>query len=162
MTASARSGRLVAGCLLPACMASAHATTAPVAASADAASASGSVLAEMMGILFPLAVVVLLLLAVLWMVRRRFGLSSRHASLSIVQVLPLGPRERMVMVRTRAGRVLALGVSAQSVSLITELDPDDVLAPAVDDAPSDAAAQEPAPAANQHWAMALARRMQRR
>lgn len=146
-----------------------HATTAPVrgAAAATAAAtppAAGSLLGELVAILFPLALVVLLLLAILFGVRRRFGLSSRDAPVSVLQILPLGPRERMVLVKTRAGRVLALGVSGQSVAYLTELTAQDVAVPAADsDRESDAALRDAdGPAIHPHWAMALARRMQRR
>lgn len=147
---------------------SALATTAPVrgAAAATAATAptATSFLGELLAILFPLALVVLLLLAILFGVRRRFGLSSRDAPVSVLQILPLGPRERMVLVKTRAGRVLALGVSGQSVAYLTELTAQDVAVPASEPAgDSDAALQDSdAPAFHPHWAMALARRMQRR
>ena len=57
-----------------------------------------------------------------------------------MQILPLGPRERIVLVRTRAGRVFAVGVAAQSITLVTELARSAIEAP---DAGADAA---PAPA----------------
>lgn len=164
----ARAGRawlaLAAGVIGSGASLAVQATTAPVRGAADLVSTTsapaGSLLGELVAILVPLALVVLLLLAILFLVRRRFGLSSRDAPVSVLQILPLGPRERMVLVKTRAGRVLALGVSAQAVSFLTELSGQDVAVPADD---SDAAAQEnPAPMANPHWAMALARRMQRR
>ena len=144
------------------------ATTAPVrgavAATAAATPPGTSLLGELIAILFPLALVVLLLLAILFGVRRRFGLSSRDAPVSVLQILPLGPRERMVLVKTRAGRVLALGVSGQAVAYLTELAAEDVAVPAADpDRTSDAALRESAaPDVHPHWAMALARRMQRR
>ena len=48
------------------------------------------------------------------------------ATPAVVQILPVGPRERVVLVRSRAGRVLAVGVSGHSVNLITELDAADI------------------------------------
>jgi flagellar protein FliO/FliZ len=38
----------------------------------------------------------------------------------------VGPRERIVLVKTRAGRVLAIGVAAQSLTLLARLEHDDV------------------------------------
>lgn len=98
-----------------------------------------SFLGELLSILIPL----LLIIAGLWfglrMVKRRYGLTGTDAPLSVVQVLPLGPRERLVLIRTRAGRVLAVGVSAQSVNLVADLAQADV------DSPSTSDAEAPAP-----------------
>ena len=85
-----------------------------------------------MAIVLPLAAVVAGLFVVLHLARKRYGITGRDASLSIVQVLPVGPRERIVLVRTRAGRVFAVGVGAQSLSLIAQLEPDDI-APSAED-----------------------------
>src|SRR5690606_27235501 len=84
---------------------------------------------ELLGILVPLALIILVLLAVSYFVRRRFGLTGRDTPLSIVQILPVGPRERIVLVQSRAGRLFVVGVSGQSVTLITNLDPSDLVAP---------------------------------
>ena len=68
------------------------------------------------------------------MLRRRFGLSGPDAPLSVVQVLPVGPRERIVVLRSRAGRAFAVGVGAGAVTLISNLDSED-LGPAADGSP---------------------------
>ncbi len=101
-------------------------------APAAAVPAKPSFVAELLAIVLPLAAVIAGLFVVLHLARKRYGITGRDASLSIVQVLPVGPRERIVLVRTRAGRVFAVGVGAQSLSLITQLQPDDI-APAVED-----------------------------
>lgn len=108
------------------------------AAAPAAAQAKPSFIGELLAVVLPLAAVVVALFVVLHLARRRYGITGRDASLSIVQVLPVGPRERIVLVRTRAGRVFAVGVGAQSLSLITQLEPDDI-APAAEDVkkPSD-------------------------
>lgn len=106
-----------------------------------ATQAKPSFIGELLAIVLPLAAVVAGLFVVLHLARKRYGITGRDASLSIVQVLPVGPRERIVLVRTRAGRVFAVGVSAQSLSLITQLEPDDI-APSVEDVKS---ASDPAP-----------------
>lgn len=82
---------------------------------------------ELLSIVVPLVFIILGLLAVLHFARRRYGLTGQDAPMSVVQVLPLGPRERIVLVKTRSGRVFAVGVAAQSVNLITDLDPADLL-----------------------------------
>lgn len=103
---------------------------APVAPAAN--QAQPSFIGELLAIVLPLAAVIAAAFVILHLARRRYGITGRDASLSIVQVLPVGPRERIVLVRTRAGRVFAVGVSAQSLSLITPLQPDDIAAPAED------------------------------
>ncbi len=104
-----------------------------------AAQAKPSFVGELLAIVLPLAAVIAALFVVLHLARRRYGITGRDASLSIVQVLPVGPRERIVLVRTRAGRVFAVGVSAQSLSLITQLQPDDI-APQAEDVKNPSAA----------------------
>jgi len=94
----------------------------------------GSYLWELMAILLPLAFIIVCLLVLLRFLRRRFGLSGHDAPLSVVQVLPVGPRERIVVVRSRAGRAFAVGVSANAVTLVSTLDSDDLAAVAVEPA----------------------------
>ena len=100
------------------------ATAAPATAGAQAA--APSFVGEVMGILLPLALVILVLIAVLYLIRRRFGLTGQDAPLSILQILPVGSRERIVVVKSRSGRVFAVGVGAQTVTLITNLEQSDV------------------------------------
>lgn len=81
---------------------------------------------ELMAILLPLAFIIVCLLVLLRFLRRRFGLSGPDAPLSVVQVLPVGPRERIVVLRSRAGRAFAVGVAAGSVRLLSDLDSEDL------------------------------------
>lgn len=108
------------------------AAVAPAVAPAPAPAAAPppSLFFEFLAILLPVAVVLGGLIAVLFYLRKRHGLTARDAPLSILQVLPIGPRERIVVLRTRGGRALAVGVAGQSLNLIAELDPADI-APAV-------------------------------
>lgn len=92
-----------------------------------------SFFSELVSIVLPLAFIILGLFLVLHLARRRYGLRGGGAALTVVQVLPLGPRERLVLVRTHGGRVLAVGVSSQSVHLVTELDPADLPVPETPD-----------------------------
>lgn len=112
---------------------------APWAGSAAAAAAAPAptqtpYIWELLAILLPLAFIIVCLLVLLRMLRRRFGLSGPDAPLSVVQVLPVGPRERIVVLRSRAGRAFAVGVGAGAVTLISNLDSED-LGPAADGSP---------------------------
>lgn len=95
-------------------------------AAAPAAADGSSFAADVIAVLVPLALVIGVLVAVLFYARRRYRLTGSDAALSVVQILPVGPRERVVVVRTRNDRYLAVGVGAQALSLIAELDPLDV------------------------------------
>jgi flagellar protein FliO/FliZ len=95
---------------------------------AEALPGDSSFGAELLAILLPLAFIIVGLLVVLRLLRRRYGLTGPDAPLSILQILPLGPRERLVLVKLRSGRVFTVGVSAQSVNFVTELAAEDLLA----------------------------------
>lgn len=97
--------------------------------SSAAPAAKPSFVGELLAILVPLALIIVALLLVLRLARRRYGLTGQDAPLSILQILPVGPRERVVLVRTRSGRVFTIGVGAQSVTFITDISPDDLVAP---------------------------------
>lgn len=107
-------------------LAAATASTPAAGAPADAPSMTG----ELLGIVLPLALIILALFAVLHVARRRFGLTGQNATpLTILQILPVGPRERIVLVKSRSGRVFAVGVAGQGVTFLTDLDPGDLVAP---------------------------------
>lgn len=136
---------LLAGLLILACPALALA--AAPATPSQPAPPSGSFLGDVLSVVLPVVFVIAVLLAVLYFARRRYGLAGRGAALSIMQILPVGPRERIVLVRSRAGRVFAVGVSAHSLNLITELDRADVGDEASgDNAATDVSSQTPASA----------------
>ena len=96
------------------------------AAAGTSAVASGSFMWDLIAVVVPLLLVIAGLFAVLFFARRRYKLTGRDAALSIVQVLPVGPRERVVVLKTRADRVFAIGVGAQSLNLLAELDAADI------------------------------------
>lgn len=129
---------------------------AAVAAPAATAEPNGSIFGELMSIVLPLAFIILILLAVLHLARRRYGMTGQDAPLSVVQILPVGPRERIVLLRTRGGRTFAVGVSGQSVNLVTELDPSDLAAQASPDAQESPIA--PAPGKTKVFGLPLIRR----
>ena len=103
----------------------ATAIAAPAAAATTAA-ATPSFIGELLAILVPLALIIVALLVVLKLARRRFRLTGDGAVLSVLQILPVGPRERLVLVQTRGGRVFSIGVGAQTVTYITEMTPEDL------------------------------------
>lgn len=123
----ARIGILLAGGL------PALATAAPAPPQAGA---TLSVAGEVMGIVLPLALIIIVLLAVLYFVRRRFGLTGQDAPLSILQILPVGSRERLVLVKSRSGRLFTIGVGAQSVTFITNLEQSDIEPPVSPQSPA--------------------------
>lgn len=91
--------------------------------------AEGSFFGELVSIVVPLAFIILVLLLVLRFARSRYGTGPRDAPLTIAQVLPVGPRERIVLVRTRSGRLFAVGVAGASVRFLADLDPADWVEP---------------------------------
>ena len=97
-----------------------------------AAAGAPSFVGELMAILIPLALIIVALLVVLRLARRRFRLTGHDAPLSVLQILPVGPRERLVLVKTRSGEVFAIGVGAQTVTFIREFDPVALGVPATD------------------------------
>lgn len=102
------------------------------------APAAPSFAGELLAIVIPLAFIIAGLLVILRLVRKRYGLTGPDAPLSILQILPLGPRERLVLVKSRSGRVFTVGVAAQNVSFITDLDEADLTAADESDDPAPA------------------------
>lgn len=103
--------------------------TAMSAEAVSDAPAASSFAGELLAIVLPLAFIIAGLLVVLRLLRRRYGLTGPDAPLSILQILPLGPRERLVLVKSRSGRVFTVGVAAQNVTFITDLDEADLASP---------------------------------
>jgi flagellar protein FliO/FliZ len=116
-------------------LASGHAMSAEAAV--PEAAAGTSFAGELLAILLPLAFIIVGLLFVLRMVRRRYGLTGPDAPLSILQILPLGPRERLVLVKSRSGRVFTIGVAAHGVNFITDLDDADISIPGKPEEPGE-------------------------
>lgn len=105
------------------------AAPAPVATQPEPSLSMGG---EVLGIVLPVVLIIVALFAVLYFVRRRFGLSGQDAPLTILQILPVGSRERIVVVKSRSGRLFVVGVGAQTVTLITNLERSDIEAPVPD------------------------------
>lgn len=84
-----------------------------------------SVFGSLMPLLIGMGVVVLVLGAFLWLVRRRFGpVGAAKIDCSVMGALAVGPRERLVVVRVEGKRLL-LGVTGSAINLLCEL-PDTV------------------------------------
>jgi len=71
-------------------------------------------------LLLELGGIVLFLYLVLWFVRRGRGLGGAYRDCTVLRTLPLGPKERLHVVKIGT-RQLVVGVGAASVSLICEL-----------------------------------------
>lgn len=110
-------------------LAAACCTWSALAAAPTGAARESSFVGELLAILVPLALIIVALFLVLRLARRRYGLTGQDAPLSILQILPVGPRERIVLVRARSGRVFTIGVGPQSVNFITDLNPADLQSP---------------------------------
>lgn len=124
--ARSRCPRLVRAAGAWALAASLFAGAASAAPAPGAVTGNDSFIGEMIAIVLPLVLIIAGLLFILRLLRRRYGLSGSDTPLSVLQILPVGPRERVVLVKSRAGRVFAIGVGAQSVTFITDLDIRDV------------------------------------
>jgi flagellar protein FliO/FliZ len=86
------------------------------AAEAAAQAASPTVgMADLSGVVLSLALVVGFILAAAWVVRRMpLGLGRGNGPLKVLAALPLGPRERLVLVEAR-GEELLIAVSPAGV-----------------------------------------------
>lgn len=119
------------------------ATEAAVSGSLGTA-AGASAGAGLGGMVLALVLVVALILGLAWVLRRLPGGPLRgHGGVKLVASLPVGPRERVLVVEV-GGEQLVLGATAQQVSLLHRLDTP---------LPSDAAPEG--------FASLLARRMQK-
>lgn len=103
-------------------LATAAAAAAPAAPTALGASGGVATGGSLMGMLFGLFVVVGLILVLGWVLRRLPGSGQQaRGRLKLVASLPLGARERVVVVDVN-GEQMVLGVTGQQVSLIKALD----------------------------------------
>lgn len=66
------------------------------------------------------AAIIVLLWGAIWALRRLRGGAASPRDCAVLRALPLGPRERLLVVRVGA-RHLVVGVGSSSVSLLCEL-----------------------------------------
>ncbi|HJV26666.1 MAG TPA: flagellar biosynthetic protein FliO [Aromatoleum sp.] len=88
------------------------------------AAESSPAMAEGIGqMLFGLGIVLALLLGSLWLIKRLSTPRGAAAGLKVLGAVPVGPRERVVLVEI-GGQVLVLGVTAASVRTLHTLPAD--------------------------------------
>lgn len=104
----------------------ASAQTSSVHNTANSVTAPPSFAQEILGIILPLIFIIIILYVILQLLRKRYRLTGDDVPLTVKQILPVGPRERVVLVETRAGRVFVIGVAANAVNYLTELTEHDV------------------------------------
>ena len=95
-----------------------------IAVAAESADASPSLSAELVSLMLPLLLVVATLLAAFYLLRRRFGLSTRDGPLRVAQVIAVGPRERIVLLDLD-DRQLLVGVTSAQITRLATLARDD-------------------------------------
>lgn len=80
--------------------------------------------ASLVGLVLPLLTVVFALAALWWVMRRQGGRSAAAGPARIVQIMAVGPRERILIVDHDTQRLM-LGVTPTAISLLAHLEPKD-------------------------------------
>ena len=90
---------------------------------AKAIAASGTAAApDIVGMLLSLLLVIALVFAMAWFFKRlQFGKFHRAAGVKILMSMPLGIKEKLMLVEI-AGKYALLGVTAQQINLLMQLD----------------------------------------
>lgn len=109
-----------------------------IAASVYAPASSGGGMVWLSFITLVLLTAVVLLVA--WLVHKNMSATVPNSSIRILSVQTLGPRERIVIASV-VGRVFVLGHTASQISLIAELEPQEVAGMSSSPAPVDFAAR---------------------
>jgi len=94
-----------------------------IARAAESAGDTDSASTTLISLIVPLLTVVFGLAALWWMLRRHAGRGGAAGPARIVQVLGVGPRERVLIVDCDSHRFL-LGVTQSTISLLAELGAD--------------------------------------
>lgn len=79
---------------------------------------------SLLGLVLPLLTVAFALVALWWVMRRQGGRSAAAGPARIVQVMAVGPRERILIVDHDTQRLM-LGVTPTAISLLAHLEPKD-------------------------------------
>ena len=106
----------IAVCIARFCATSLLAGTSAAALAQDAAPGR-----PFLSLLLPLLVVLGSLLAALVWLNRSRGLYKNEGPLKVVQVLPVSPRERIVVLETQS-KLMVIGVATGRVTLLSMLD----------------------------------------
>lgn len=80
--------------------------------------------ASLLSLVVPLLAVVFALAALWWMLRRHSGKGGSAGPARIVQVIAVGPRERILVIDHDSQRLM-LGVTQSKISLLADLGPKD-------------------------------------
>ncbi|MFT5879626.1 MAG: flagellar protein FliO/FliZ [Moritella sp.] len=84
---------------------------------------------DMVQWLLSLMVVISVIVALAWLARKSRVFGSNHQQLKVIATLPLGPKERIMVVQVGSDQVL-IGVTGQQISLLKSLaDPLEVSGP---------------------------------
>lgn len=79
---------------------------------------------SLLGLVLPLLTVAFALVALWWVMRRQGGRSAAAGPARIVQIMAVGPRERILIVDHDTQRLM-LGVTPTAISLLAHLEPKD-------------------------------------
>lgn len=80
--------------------------------------------ASLLGLVLPLLTVVFALAALWWVMRRQGGRGATAGPARIVQIMAVGPRERILIIDHDAQRLM-LGVTPTAIRLLAHLEPKD-------------------------------------
>lgn len=119
-------GRLLFGALLmavgPLLWAAEQAAEAPPPKTPPPAMPEPIDAAAVMQLLLGLAAVVLMILLLAWLMRRFSGLAVQQGAIKVVAGLPLGSREKVVLVQVGERKQVLLGVAPGRISTLAEFD----------------------------------------
>lgn len=94
----------------------------------------GTVISSLLAIVFSIALVLGLAWGALWLLKKwqdrtmgAQGAGTGERTLRFIRALPLGPRERIVLVET-GGEILMLGVTAASITVLSRWNEEGALA----------------------------------
>ncbi len=77
---------------------------------------------EILGLLLPLGLVIVAMVAALWLLSRRRGLTNTSGPLKVEQMIHVGPRERVVLLRA-GDEAFVVGVTASEITFLTRMRP---------------------------------------
>jgi flagellar protein FliO/FliZ len=90
----------------------------PVAAQTpEPAPATPSFSSELMSLVLPLLVIMIIATFALWLLKRRFSVSTANGPLRIRSILAVGPRERIVLIDAES-QSLVVGVTPSRISTL--------------------------------------------
>jgi len=91
--------------------------THAVAQTPEPAAAAPSFSSELMSLVLPLLVIMIIATVALWLLKRRFSVTSANGPMRIRSVLAVGPRERIVLIDAE-NQSLIVGVTSNRISTL--------------------------------------------